>query len=210
MATIEYPGGILHGNTCQCGGNCPVCKREEKKKKGKNKKVEDPKYEGYCKVCGYKDCLCPVFTCPDCNEEMVIRGGYANCSDCNLRIEIAEFVKNFGNEKVETTCACGPDCACKQDVFPMTMGEREVLHEIEQYIENTYKEHYAKGEGPQEIEMIMQDGHGEGFCLGSCRKYIRRYGHKDGKNRKDLLKLVHYSILALINHDRHNSNETKS
>ena len=32
-------------------------------------------------------------------------------------------------------------------------------------------------------------------------KYAQRFGKKDGKNRKDLLKVIHYGIMALHNLD---------
>jgi len=47
----------------------------------------------------------------------------------------------------------------------------------------------------------MDSGHGEGFCIGNILKYSQRYGKKDGKNRNDLLKVIHYGIMALHNHD---------
>ena len=50
--------------------------------------------------------------------------------------------------------------------------------------------------------------YGEGFCIGNIMKYAQRYGKKNGYNRSDLLKVVHYGIMALHNHDR-SENETK-
>ena len=35
------------------------------------------------------------------------------------------------------------------------------------------------------------------FCQANILKYGSRYGDKDGKNKKDLLKIIHYAILAL-------------
>jgi hypothetical protein len=32
-------------------------------------------------------------------------------------------------------------------------------------------------------------------------KYTQRYGNKEGKNRKDLLKVLHYALIALHVHD---------
>ena len=32
-------------------------------------------------------------------------------------------------------------------------------------------------------EMIIDSGHGEGFCIGNILKYAQRYGKKNGKNR---------------------------
>jgi 2',3'-cyclic-nucleotide 2'-phosphodiesterase (5'-nucleotidase family) len=37
--------------------------------------------------------------------------------------------------------------------------------------------------------------------MGNIMKYAQRYGKKDGKNRKDLFKVLHYAIMAVHNHD---------
>ena len=55
-------------------------------------------------------------------------------------------------------------------------------------------------------EFIMDSGHGEGFCIGNIMKYAQRYGKKNGKDRKDLMKVVHYGIMALCNHDKERLN----
>ena len=47
----------------------------------------------------------------------------------------------------------------------------------------------------------MAAGHGEGFCIGNIVKYALRYGKKEGRNRKDLLKILHYGIMLVYNHD---------
>ena len=38
-------------------------------------------------------------------------------------------------------------------------------------------------------------------------KYAQRYGKKNGKDRKDLLKVIHYGIMSLYVHDLHNENK---
>ena len=48
-------------------------------------------------------------------------------------------------------------------------------------------------------------GLGEGFTLGNVIKYAQRYGKKDGYNRKDLLKVLHYTLMALFIHDKKNN-----
>jgi hypothetical protein len=45
--------------------------------------------------------------------------------------------------------------------------------------------------------MIIDSGYGEGFCIGNIMKYAMRYGKKDGKNKADLLKIIHYAMIAL-------------
>jgi len=79
-------------------------------------------------------------------------------------------------------------------------NEDELIKELADYIDSTYKEHYARDQF-QATEFIMDSGHGEGFCIGNILKYAQRYGKKDGFNRKDLMKVLHYAIMALHVHD---------
>jgi hypothetical protein len=39
------------------------------------------------------------------------------------------------------------------------------------------------------------------FCQANAIKYLARYGKKGGKNRKDLLKALHYAILLMYFED---------
>ena len=88
-------------------------------------------------------------------------------------------------------------------------GEDKILTELKEYIDSTYDEHYSKNRF-QATEFIIDGGHGEGFCIGNIMKYARRYGKKGGKNRRDLLKVIHYGIIALhVNEMESLDNETK-
>ncbi len=75
-------------------------------------------------------------------------------------------------------------------------SEDKALAEMKKYIDSTYDEHYSKNKF-QATEFIIDGGHGDGFCIGNILKYAQRYGKKDDKNRSDLLKLIHYGIIAL-------------
>ena len=75
-------------------------------------------------------------------------------------------------------------------------GEDKTLVELSKYINSTYDEHYSKNKF-QATEFIIDGGHGEGFCIGNIMKYAQRYGKKNGKDRRDLLKVIHYGIIAL-------------
>jgi hypothetical protein len=79
-------------------------------------------------------------------------------------------------------------------------NEEKLLHELKDYIDKTYNEHYSQNKF-QATEFIIDGGHGEGFCIGNILKYAQRYGKKDGRNRKDLLKVVHYAMIMLHVHD---------
>ena len=79
-------------------------------------------------------------------------------------------------------------------------NEGEILQQVQDYIDGTYGEHYSKN-NYQATEFIIDGGHGEGFCIGNIMKYAQRYGKKNGYNRKDLMKIIHYAIIAMYDHD---------
>ena len=80
-------------------------------------------------------------------------------------------------------------------------NEDKILNSIKAYIGNTYNQHYANGKY-QATDMIVDSGHGEGFCMGNIMKYARRYGKKEGHNDTDLYKIVHYAIIAIHLNDK--------
>jgi len=80
-------------------------------------------------------------------------------------------------------------------------NEGELIAELKEYIDATYGEHYSLNKF-QATEFIIDAGHGDGFCIGNVMKYAQRYGKKDGYNRKDLLKVLHYALIELYIHDR--------
>ena len=80
--------------------------------------------------------------------------------------------------------------------------EGSLLKELKEYIDSTYSQHYATGD-IQATEDTIDDGHGIGYCIGNCKKYLKRYGKKGTPEdaRKDLLKNLHYGLIALYVHD---------
>ena len=80
-------------------------------------------------------------------------------------------------------------------------NEYENLIALKDYVDSTYDQHYSKSKF-QATEFIVDSGHGEGFCIGNILKYSQRYGKKEGKNRADLLKVLHYALIALHVHDQ--------
>jgi hypothetical protein len=85
-------------------------------------------------------------------------------------------------------------------------SEGDLSQELKDYIDSTYTQHYNKNKF-QATEFIVDGGHGEGFCIGNILKYAQRYGKKDGYNRKDLMKVLHYGIIALHVHDLNNGDK---
>lgn len=82
--------------------------------------------------------------------------------------------------------------------------EDKILRDLEVYINKTYGSHY--GDKVQAQDLIISSGHAEGFYIGNIIKYASRYGKKNGHNKDDLMKVLHYAVLAM-NH--HNTNHKK-
>lgn len=79
-------------------------------------------------------------------------------------------------------------------------NEKELLKELTEYIDGTYSEHYSQNKF-QTTEMIIDNGDGIGFTRGNIVKYAQRYGRKEGRNRKDIMKVLHYALIMLYVHD---------
>ena len=91
----------------------------------------------------------------------------------------------------------------------MKFNEQKNIHELTHYVESTYSKHYAASNGVQSMDLISASGLGLDFCLGNVLKYASRYGKKDGANRQDLMKIMHYTLLAINEHDlKESNNET--
>jgi K+-transporting ATPase A subunit len=100
-------------------------------------------------------------------------------------------------------------CQKENKYPPVTFeyNEDQFLDTAKSYIASTYTQHYvgnkdATQEKPiQVIDLLISTGHAESFFLANAIKYLARYGKKDGKSKKDLLKTIHYVCLLLnLNH----------
>ena len=87
-------------------------------------------------------------------------------------------------------------------------NEGDLIAEFQEYIDSTYKGHYATNKF-QSTEVIIERGHGTGFCMGNVDKYSNRYGKKGSREdaRKDLMKVLHYALIQLYIHDTETAKE---
>ena len=86
--------------------------------------------------------------------------------------------------------------------------EEEILKDIEEYVSGTYQGHYTGNSHEfrkvQTIDLMASKDLAASFCQANILKYGSRYGNKDGKNKKDLMKVIHYAML-LLHFDGHYS-----
>ena len=79
--------------------------------------------------------------------------------------------------------------------------EDEILKDVQEYISRTYQGHYTGTKHEfrkvQTIDLMAARDIATGFCQANILKYGSRYGSKDGRNKTDLLKVIHYAMLLL-------------
>ena len=84
--------------------------------------------------------------------------------------------------------------------------EEEILKDIESYVSGTYRGHYTgdthEYRNVQTLDLMAARSLASAFCQSNILKYGSRYGSKDGKEKKDLLKVIHYAML-LLHFDEH-------
>jgi hypothetical protein len=87
-------------------------------------------------------------------------------------------------------------------------NEDKILKEVEDYVNGTYHGHYCGDQDGyadiQTIDLMAAKKLATGFCQANILKYGSRYGDKDGRNKRDLLKVIHYAML-LLHFDGHYS-----
>jgi len=80
-------------------------------------------------------------------------------------------------------------------------NEDKILKEVEDYVTGTYHGHYCGDQDGysdiQTIDLMAAKKLAAGFCQANILKYGSRYGDKDGRNKRDLLKVIHYAMLLL-------------
>jgi len=87
-------------------------------------------------------------------------------------------------------------------------NEPEFIEMLIEYIDSTYGQHYVN-QGIQVVDVWQSMGSLNTTARDTAIKYLARYGKKNGRNRKDLLKAMHYIILMMYAEDTRND-ETSS
>ena len=91
----------------------------------------------------------------------------------------------------------------------MKYNEDIILAIVKDYIKQTYKEHYSTTEeGFQAMDIFREIQIDKNFCHANAIKYLLRYGKKQGRNEKDLIKAIHYIVLLISSERKENHKGT--
>ena len=76
-------------------------------------------------------------------------------------------------------------------------NEDQAMAALKEYLDGTYGQHYVGDGDVQTVDFWRSLGSLETTARDTAIKYLARYGKKGGKNRKDLLKTMHYVVLMM-------------
>lgn len=80
-------------------------------------------------------------------------------------------------------------------------NEEEIVDDLYDYLKSTYGEHYTtdSDDSIQCFDAWIAMGDATPTFRNTAIKYLWRYGKKNGNNKKDLMKALHYIVLCLHN-----------
>lgn len=84
-----------------------------------------------------------------------------------------------------------------QNTIKFKYDEDKHLDDVINYIKSTYEQHYVGDGDIQTVDFWFSLGSLDTTARDTAIKYLARFGKKEGRNRKDLLKAIHYIILMM-------------
>jgi len=136
------------------------------------------------------------------------------------RVPGGEGQDHISLNQFQFTLSDGGDGTLNLKKTPVTMiestnhlwkyNEDKILKDIQDYVTSTYGSHYCGHneayKNTQTIDLMAAKDLAAHFCQANILKYGSRYGDKDGRNKRDLLKVIHYAML-LLHFDGHYSRQ---
>lgn len=112
------------------------------------------------------------------------------------------WLKNTMNNAMNTTktFTVKYDDPMPKSDFKYKYNEDQIISDFKKYIDKTYGQHYMTEE--QNIECFdvwLALGDSMPTFRNTAIKYLWRYGKKNGSNKDDLMKVLHYTMMMLYN-----------
>jgi hypothetical protein len=77
-------------------------------------------------------------------------------------------------------------------------AENHILADLHDYVDSTYREHYKTDDYSIEcFDVWIAMGDSTPTFRNTALKYLWRYGKKNGSNKADLMKALHYTMMCL-------------
>ena len=78
-------------------------------------------------------------------------------------------------------------------------AEDRIIADLHAYIDKTYEQHYKTENDVQCFDAWIALGDATPTFRNTAMKYLWRYGKKNGNNKDDLMKVLHYTIMCFYN-----------
>ena len=130
-------------------------------------------------------CACGLNRECDCNS--VVSGGYAKKAIDQIIVPTKD---NSVNKVLKPNTP---------DAIPYKYNEDLIIADFQAYIDKTYSQHYNTDESLQAFDAWIALGDATPTFRNTALKYLWRYGKKNGNNKSDLMKTLHYTLLCLYN-----------
>lgn len=115
-----------------------------------------------------------------------------NCSNCNCKQDEtwSEYIFD------ENGFIIGK--SINEQNISYKYAEDKILTELKEHLDKTYTEHYAtEDQGIECFDAWIALGDSTPTFRNTAIKYLWRYGKKNGNNKKDLMKALHYIFMCL-------------
>jgi hypothetical protein len=90
------------------------------------------------------------------------------------------------------------NCDDNSDFIAYKYAENKILNDLKDHLDGTYSQHYKTDEeNLQAFDAWIALGDAGPTFRNTAIKYLWRYGKKNGKNKEDLLKALHYICMCL-------------
>lgn len=76
-------------------------------------------------------------------------------------------------------------------------AEDKILADLKAHLDKTYTEHYATDNNIECFDAWIALGDSTPTFRNTALKYLWRYGKKNGNNKQDLMKALHYIFMCL-------------
>jgi len=116
-----------------------------------------------------------------------------NCKDCNCKGKYIYDESGFIVGKMSMT-----------DGIQYKYAEDKILADLKKHLDATYSEHYmTENQSIECFDAWIALGDSTPTFRNTALKYLWRYGKKNGNNKKDLMKALHYIFMCLyVDHYR--------
>ena len=115
-------------------------------------------------------------------EEQYMRGGEMPETGEDIINEFKAFVDQIANQQ-----------------YSYKYAENQIISDFQAYIDYTYSQHYQTETNIQCFDAWIALDDATPTFRNTALKYLWRYGKKNGNNKDDLMKVLHYTIMCLYN-----------